>query len=144
MTNFIKSKLSDTALTITKANLKANSSITTLQFHDNAWIVNNRVHSENISFALLFSQSPEKNSTAIRSFQNVTDGRSITTIPFYNADAIWGKSVADSLKQYSDSVNGYNEVPIAIAFTLDKKVTKNAIALWKLAGFFRSTDTPKP
>jgi hypothetical protein len=40
-------------------------------------------------------------------------------------------------------VNGHKEVPTAIAFTLDQKVSKNAIALWKLAGFFRSADTLK-
>lgn len=143
MTNFIKSKLSDTALTITKANLESNSSITTLRFDNNAWIVNGHVQTDNISFALLLNQLPGVKSAIIRSFQNVTDGRSITTIPFYDIDAIWGKSVADSLKQYSDSVNGHKEVPTAIAFTLDQKVSKNAIALWKLAGFFRSADTLK-
>jgi hypothetical protein len=143
MTNFIKSKLSDTALTTTKANLESNSSRTTLRFDNNAWIANEHVQTDNISFALLFNQLPGTNSTVIRSFQNVIDGRTITTIPFYDVDAIWGKAVADSLKQYFDSVNGHNEVPTAIAFTLDQKVSKNAIALWKLAGFFRSVDTLK-
>ncbi|CAO3661564.1 unnamed protein product [Umbelopsis ramanniana] len=142
MTNFIKSKLSDTALTITKTNLE-NSSIITLRFDNNAWIVNGHVQTDNISFALLLNHLPGEKSTIIRSFQNVTDGRSTTTIPFYDVDAIWGKSVADNLNQYSDSVNSHKEVPTAIAFTLDQKVSKNAIALWKLAGFFRSANTLK-
>jgi hypothetical protein len=143
MTNLIKSKLSDIALTNTKANLERSSSMTTLRFDNEAWILHDPVQADNISFALLFTQSSGADSKKglIRSFQNVTDGRSMTTIPFYDVDAIWGRTVGDNLKQQLDNLNSDNEAPAAIAFTLDQKVSRNAIALWKLAGFFRTAET---
>ncbi|KAG2183974.1 hypothetical protein INT44_008985 [Umbelopsis vinacea] len=143
MTNLIKSKLSDIALANTKANLERSSSMTTLRFDNGHWIVQDHVQADSISFALLFNQSlrADTKEGTRRSFQNITDGRSLTTIPFYDVEALWSKTIADSLKESLDNVNNDNEAPVAIAFTLDQKVSRNAIALWKLAGFFRTTET---
>ncbi|KAI9285365.1 hypothetical protein BC943DRAFT_360460 [Umbelopsis sp. AD052] len=143
MTNLIKSKLSDIALANTKANLERSSSMTTLRFDNGHWIVQDQVQADSISFALLFNQSlrADTKEGTRRSFQNITDGRSLTTIPFYDVEALWSKTIANSLKESLDNVNNDNEAPVAIAFTLDQKVSRNAIALWKLAGFFRTTET---
>ncbi|KAH8550301.1 hypothetical protein BGW37DRAFT_498820 [Umbelopsis sp. PMI_123] len=142
MTDLIQSKLSEIALKATRANLGRTSSIAALRYDADTWTVNGKAKADNLSFALLFkpSSAAEPKKEPVRSIQNVTDGRSLSSIPFYDVDAIWGSTVADSLKQQLDIVNIHSHSPLAIAFTLDRESLKNATGLWKLAGFFRTVD----